>query len=164
MRPAAFVLLASKPVIRLGGSLLDSATDEGVRSNVPLVLTLLLDVGDRWLPLVGMQNSVTRDLLAGIAVELPTSLDALPSPPPPSVGGTSASNSSEAVVAHPALQTFDWSVVSKVLTESDVKRLDDRHVEIHVPPIPFYRPQVDEHLSVVVPAGALQSSRTTYQL
>ena len=158
LRPATFVLLASKPVIRLGGSLLDSATDEGVRSNVPLVLSLSLDVGgDRWLPLVGMQNSVTRDLLAGIAVALPTFSGALPSPPPPSI----FSNSSEAVVAHPALELFDWSVASKALSESDVKRVDDRHVEVHVPPIPFYRPQVDEFLSIVVPAGALRSGRTT---
>ena len=158
--PAAFVVRAKKPVIRLSGSLLDRATDEGVRSDENLDLNLLLDDGDEFMPHVGMHTGITRELLDGIALD--RGLDAASaSGPLLPVGASSANTTTGFEGVHPALQRYGWELATASLTEDDVELVSASMVRIRFPPIPFYRPQTPETLSITVPAGALRSGRTT---
>ena len=76
-KPVEAVVLATRGTVRVGGDLLDAASDAGLRESVTSTLELALE-GDTWLPNLGQPNAATSVLLASIARHVPYAL-----PPPP---------------------------------------------------------------------------------
>ena len=175
-RPATFVVHATRPTLRISGSVLDHATDESVRASEPMVLTLTLnsdddDAADAFMPVVGVSAEVTRTLLDGLtSVVAPSTSLVLPSPPPPlalppappPLNLSSTPPPAAVRVVHPALEESDWRVFAPSLADYQIERVSPSAIRVRIPPLPLYRPQTPETLSLAVPAGAMRSGRTTY--
>ena len=62
---------------------------------------------------------------------------------------------------HPALERQSWALFGQSLAEASVELVSPTTVHLHIPPLPLYRPQTPETLTLAVPADAIRSGRTT---